>query len=172
MEEPRLVAHVVLKQSQPVTSDELSQFLKQRLPDYMAPGNLRLLDALPLTPNGKIDRQALSTSDWSRSDQSIPFVAPRTPIEQQLAGIWSGVLSIDQIGIHDDFFELGGHSLLATQVLSRLRQALSINLPLYSLFELPTIAQLAKRIEAIRGVSPIPQQSIDDVTEDYLEGVL
>ena len=138
----------------------------------MTPSSFIVLEALPLTPNGKIDRRALPSPDWSQSDSSAPFVAPRTPVEQQLAKIWAEVLKLEQVSIHDSFFELGGHSLLATQVLARMRQALSINLPLQILFELPTIAKLAGRIEALNWVNPALQKSAEDEAEEYLEGML
>ncbi len=168
----RLVAYVAPTLNQKVALDELRHWVTQRLPSYMTPGMLMILEALPLTPNGKIDRLALPVPDWSQSDPSIPFIAPRSSVEQQLADIWANVLRLEQVGIHDNFFELGGHSLLATQVLARMRHALSLNLPLQILFELPTIAKLAGRIEALNWVNPALQKSAEDEGEDYLEGVL
>src|SRR6185369_3712148 len=119
--------------------------LKQRLPDYMVPSLFMVLDALPLTPNGKIERKALPVPQAGIA--GADFVAPRTTAEQTLAAIWSEVLKLERVGVHDDFFELGGHSLLATRVLARLRDALSVELPLRALFEAPRLAGLAVRIE-------------------------
>jgi amino acid adenylation domain-containing protein/non-ribosomal peptide synthase protein (TIGR01720 family) len=127
---------------------ELRSFLKQRLPDYMVPSAFVLLDALPLTPSGKIDRSALHFPDTE--DASSGLVAPRTPTEAILANLWADVLGKPQIGIHASFFELGGHSLLATQLISRVRGAFRIELPLRVVFEAPTIAELAERIESAR----------------------
>ncbi len=125
----------------------LRNFLQEKLPDYMVPGAFVLLDALPLTPNGKVDRLALPAPDAARPDLREDFVAPRTPIEEVLAGIWSQVLGVERVGIHDKFLELGGHSLLAIQIVSRLRDTLKVELPMDSLFDSPTVAELAKRIE-------------------------
>ncbi len=141
---------------------ELRVFLKSKLPDYMVPSAFVMLNALPLTPNGKLDRNALPAPDWSRRDLENTFVAPRTPVEEMLAGIWKRVLGIEQVGVHDNFFEMGGHSLLATQLVSRVREAFQIELPLRHIFESPTIAELAEYVEiaqrAAEGVHAPPIQ--------------
>ncbi len=144
----RLVAYLVASQSPaaPVPS-ELRQFLQQKVPDYFLPAAMVVLPALPLTPNGKIDRASLPAPDSASLQLQTSFVAPTTPTEIALAQIWSQVLRIDRIGTSDDFFELGGHSLLATQVISRARQAFAIDISLQALFEQPTIAGLASRID-------------------------
>jgi len=142
----QLVAYVVPHQQPAPAISGLRHFLKQQLPDYMVPGAFVVLEALPLTPNGKIDRRALPALE-KRSEQEESKVAPRTPIEEMLASIWSNILSINSVGIRDNFFELGGHSLLATQVISRVRDTLTVELPLRSLFEAPTIAEFAERVE-------------------------
>jgi hypothetical protein len=117
----------------------------------MAPSAFVTLEALPLTPNGKIDRRALPAPDPSDFRAENAYVEPRTPAEEALAGIWEEVLGLERVGIHDDFFELGGHSLLATRVVSRVRGALRVELSLRYLFETPTVAGLAERIEADQG---------------------
>jgi len=123
---------------------ELRSFLADRLPDYMVPARFVLLDALPLTPNEKPDRAALPAADGVRLEAVADYVAPRIPLEEQLAEIWAELLDLDDVGVHDDFFtELGGHSLLATQLVSRLRDTFGIDLPLRALFEAPTVACLA-----------------------------
>ncbi len=132
----------------PLSSD-LRQFLRDRLPDYMIPAAFVLLDELPHTPNGKIDRKALPAPGWS-SEQEGGFVAPRTPTEDLVAGIWADVLTIERVGVHDNFFALGGHSLLATRLVSQVRDAFGIELPLRALFEAPSVAGLAEQIEAAR----------------------
>src|SRR5262249_1713877 len=124
----RLAAYVVAAPGADVMVSDLLNFLKQRLPQYMIPASFMLLDALPLTPNGKVDRQALPTPDRARPELEEAFVAPRTPAEEVLAGIFSQVLGLNQVGVHDDFFDLGGHSLLATQVISRVQAALEVEL--------------------------------------------
>jgi amino acid adenylation domain-containing protein len=144
----QLVAYVVPQQKQTFTGRELRGFLQQKLPEYMVPAVFVMVEALPLTPNGKVDRRALPPPEQLRPDVEQAFVAPRTPTEEVVAGLWAQVLGIEQVGVEDNFFELGGHSLLATQVLSRLRNAFHIELPLRALFEAPTVAGLAQRIEA------------------------
>jgi amino acid adenylation domain-containing protein/non-ribosomal peptide synthase protein (TIGR01720 family) len=141
----RLVAYLVCDREQPPAIADLRQFLKQKLPEYMLPSAFVFLDALPLTPSGKIDRRALPTPDGNRQLETA-FVAPTTPTELSLAQIWTDVLGITQIGIRDNFFDLGGHSLLATQLISRVRTAFRLEVPLRSLFEAPTIAEFAEYI--------------------------
>ena len=145
----RLVAYLVAHPQSvaaPIPS-ELRQFLQQKVPDYFLPAAMVVLPAIPLTPNGKIDRKSLPEPDSASLQLQTSFVPPTTPTEITLAQIWIQVLRIDRIGTNDDFFELGGHSLLATQVISRARQAFAIDISLQSLFEQPTIAGLASRID-------------------------
>ncbi|WP_027255435.1 non-ribosomal peptide synthetase [Planktothrix agardhii] len=136
----RLVAYVVPQPEITLTIDEIRQFLRAKLPDYMVPTAFVLLDTFPLTPNGKIDRRALPVPDLQSQGE---YIAPRNPIEEKMAQIWAEVLKLKRVSIEDNFFELGGHSLLATQVISRCQQAFQIALPLRYLFESPTIAQLS-----------------------------
>ncbi len=142
----RLVAYMV---GVPVDAAELKNHLRESLPDYMIPSVFMMMESLPLTPNGKIDRKALPIPEYQR-DASADFVAPQNPLEQTLAGIFCQVLHLEKVGTTDDFFSLGGHSLLATQVISRIRQALQVELPLRTVFEAPTIAGLAARIEKLQ----------------------
>jgi acyl carrier protein len=121
----------------------LRAFLERKLPSSMVPSVFVLLDEIPLTPAGKTDRRALPVPDCARPELDHPFVAPRTPLEERVAAIWSEVLGVAPVGLHDNFFELGGHSLLATRVISRVRNAFGVELPLPALFETPTIAGLA-----------------------------
>ncbi|HEY1380035.1 MAG TPA: condensation domain-containing protein, partial [Gemmataceae bacterium] len=129
---------------------QLREHLKARLPEYMVPSAVVILDALPLTSSGKLDRKALPAPDSTRPDLEEAYVAPRTPVEQALADLWAEVLGVERVGVADNFFELGGHSLLATQVISRVRKALQVELPLRALFEAPTVAGLAERVEEVR----------------------
>jgi amino acid adenylation domain-containing protein len=143
----RLVAYVVSRK--PVQVAELRSFLKAKLPDYMLPSAFIFLDSLPLTATGKIDRRALPAPDHDRPELATKYVAPSTPTQELVARAWADVLKLESVGIHDNFFELGGHSLLAIRVNSRLREAFGIELPLSMLFEQPTIAGLAERIETL-----------------------
>ena len=124
----------------------LRNFLQEKLPDYMMPDRFVMLESLPLTPNGKIDRKSLPAPNTSRPDLEENYVAPRTPLEEIIAGIWAEVLGIERVGIYDNFLHLGGHSLLAIQIESRLRKTLKVELPVGILFGAPTIASLAQRI--------------------------
>ncbi|HEU0080068.1 MAG TPA: amino acid adenylation domain-containing protein, partial [Longimicrobiaceae bacterium] len=142
--EKRLVAYLVPSEDG-VSTAGVREHLKGRLPEYMVPGAFVLLESLPLTPNGKVDRRALPAPEGSAAES----VAPRTPTEEILAGIWSEVLRRERVGVTEDFFELGGHSLLATRVVSRVREALGVELPLRALFEAPTVAGLADRVDAL-----------------------
>jgi acyl carrier protein len=109
----------------------------------MVPSLFVFLDRLPQTPNGKIDRRALAGLDVVPSTDADRFVAPRTPLEEILAGIWAELLGVDRVGVEDNFFELGGHSLLAAQLMTRLREVFRIELPLGIVFEEPTVSALA-----------------------------
>jgi amino acid adenylation domain-containing protein len=137
----------------------LRRHLATRLPDYMVPSAFICLAALPLTPNVKLDRRALPAPAWAdEGEQKRPPGGPRDPMEDLVAAAWAEVLGRAEVGLDDDFFDLGGHSLLATQVVARLEQALSIELPVRSLFEAPTVAALARRVQATlaRGARPAP----------------
>ncbi|WP_256871845.1 non-ribosomal peptide synthetase [Nostoc sp. TCL26-01] len=142
-----LVAYLVLLSGQELATAELRQFLASKLPDYMIPNVLMALESLPLTPNGKVDRQALPTPDPIQLSSTSDFVPPSSPIEEILAGIWADVLGLEKVGVHNNFFQLGGHSLIASRVIAGIQQVFSQQLPLRRLFELPTIAELAKEIE-------------------------
>jgi acyl carrier protein len=131
-----------------VAADELREHLRGRLPEHMLPGAIVRLDELPLTANGKLDRKALPAPELGPAEER--YVAPRTPVEEVLAGIWAEVLRLERVGVHDNFFELGGHSLLATRVASRIREVFAIELPLRALFEGPTVAELAGGVEEMR----------------------
>jgi amino acid adenylation domain-containing protein len=132
-------------------SVQLQPFLRERLPDYMIPSALVVMEALPLTANGKVDRKALPAPDHLRPTLRNAFTTPRTQTEQIVANIFSDVLGVDRVGIEDNFFELGGHSLLGTQIVSRLRKAFEIEPAVRWLFESPTVAELAARIEQTTG---------------------
>jgi len=133
---------------------ELRAHLRAKLPDYMIPAAFVTLDALPLTPNGKVDSRALPEPGQSRPDLEVRYVAPRTPQEEILAGIWARLLNVERVGVEDSFFELGGHSLLATQLISRVRDTFQVEIPLRALFENPTVAGLARVIQNAGAPAP------------------
>jgi acyl-coenzyme A synthetase/AMP-(fatty) acid ligase/acyl carrier protein len=154
--EPALVAYAVPKSggyavshSDRPTSEKLTEWLAAQLPAYMVPSAVVLLEQLPLTANGKLDRAALPAPDAPDASEDA-FVAPRTETEKALAAIWTEVLKREQVGVTDNFLALGGHSLLAIRVLGRISKTFGVRLPLRTLFDAPTIEQLAPRIEAER----------------------
>lgn len=148
--EKRLVAYVVAQGKAEPSTGELRNHLHTKLPDYMIPSSFVCLPSLPLTPNGKVDRRALPTPEAGQMESKESYVAPRTQTEETLAGIWAQLLDRKQVGIHDNFFDLGGHSLLATRVVSHIRGALHVDVPLRLLFEFPTVSKLAEHLEFMR----------------------
>ena len=143
----RLVAYVVPAQETPVAIDKLKGYLKDKLPEYMCPSAIVLLDELPLTPNGKVDRRALPAPDEVESEPEAGYVAPRTQVEELLAQTWGSVLHLDQVGVESNFFDLGGHSLLIIRLVSRVRDVFHVELQMRDLFDAPTVAQLAEVVE-------------------------
>ncbi len=147
-EDRRLVAYLVTPEPRPQIPD-LAAHLRETLPEYMVPTAWVFLEALPLTPNGKVDRKALARLEVG-AEAGTGYVPPSTPSEELIAGIWADLLKRERVGAHDDFFELGGHSLLATRLLSRMAEALGIELPLRRVFERPTVAGLARLVDEAR----------------------
>jgi len=161
----------------------LREYLRERLPDYMVPSAIVLLDALPLTPNGKVDRRNLPSPEGRRVELEQGFVAPRTQAEQQIARVWQEVLGLEIVGVHDNFFDLGGHSLLMVRVHGRLSEIVAGDLSIVDLLQYPTVASLAafvapetaepstlstieerasKQREALTRSRPMPRRSATD----------
>jgi amino acid adenylation domain-containing protein len=165
---------------------QLRSSLLEKMPDYMVPSDFVLLTALPLTPNGKLDRAALPAPERARGSVTNAYVAPRNDAEKQLVQIWEELLKAREVGVEDSFFELGGHSLLATQVVSRIRDAFGVSLPLQVFFQTPTIAALATAIEerkASGGADAIPRMErstsradllsrLDQLSEEQIDALL
>jgi amino acid adenylation domain-containing protein len=169
----RLVAYVISSQLRPGNTIELTEFLKERLPDYMLPAPIVVMRAFPTTPNGKVDRAALPLPE---EGANRVVVAPQTLVEIELAKIWKNLLRIEELSVHDDFFDLGGHSLLATQVVSRIRKAFEKEIPLRTIFDAPTIAKLAGVIEeAPRAVGAdlrLELEAIESLSDEEAERLL
>ncbi|MEH2375500.1 amino acid adenylation domain-containing protein [Nostoc sp.] len=146
---------------------QLREHIQQKLPDYMMPQAFVVLNALPLTLNGKVDRRALPSPDTATRNLSTGFILPRTPIEAQLARIWSQVLGVERIGVKDNFFDLGGHSLLATQVLSEINSAFGLDISIQMMFESPTVAGIAAYIEAVNLVTQ--NLSVKEIGSEVVE---
>jgi acyl-coenzyme A synthetase/AMP-(fatty) acid ligase/acyl carrier protein len=176
--ETQLVAYVVLDPERPPTSNDLRRYLQAKLPPYMVPSSFVMLDTLPLTPNGKVDRRALKMPDSMGPEREVTFVSPRTPAEEVVAEIWAEILHVEQVGVYDNFFALGGHSLRAVQVISRLRDAFQIELPVHSLFEQPTVDGLVSEIAELRGGYPIIEEialvlkEIKQLSEEDMQDIL
>ena len=144
----RLAAYVVRKPESQVDADELRRFARESLPEYMVPAAFVFLDALPLTPNGKVDRKALPAPEQERRPDTKEFAEPGSGWRRSWRRFGAKCSGIERISATDNFFELGGHSLLAIQVISRVREKLKVELPLFSLFDAPTIQQLARGLDS------------------------
>ncbi len=145
----KLVAYLVFEVSGGPAVSDLRSFLKTKVPDYMVPSTFEVLDTLPLSPSGKLNRGALPEPHDARPELAREFVPPSTPVEQAVAEIFSEVLEVGRVGLHDDFFELGGHSLLATRVVSRLRDRFQMEMTTRFLFEAPRVDEMASRISEL-----------------------
>jgi amino acid adenylation domain-containing protein len=139
----KLEAYLVPRPGMDVTASDFRTYLKRKLPAYMVPSSFTTLDALPLTSSGKVNRKALELHEPVEARAAHEYRAPQTALEEVLAGMFSEVLGISRVGTADNFFEVGGHSLLATQVISRIREAFDVELPLRRIFEQPTVAGMA-----------------------------
>ncbi len=144
----RLIAYIVSdKESKEFDKNKIISWLKEKVPDYMAPSLIIELEQFPITANGKIDRNALPDPDFQGAI-SEGYVAPRNEAESKLVEIWKDILEVDQVGINDDFFDLGGHSLLAVRLISLIRKQFKFEMPIGDIFDYPTIAQLSQRLES------------------------
>ncbi|MCY7285313.1 MAG: thioester reductase domain-containing protein, partial [Cyanobacteria bacterium CAN_BIN43] len=151
---------------------QLRTFLTESLPSHMVPTTFVVIDSLPLTPNGKVDRRSLPAPNRFRPELDQDFIVPTNPMEEQLAQIWTQVLSVEPVGIHDNFFDLGGHSLLTVELLTRIRSTFQVDLPLLCLFKAPTIAGLAQAIDVAQrlGIDAAVDSTIN--IDFYAESVL
>src|ERR1700754_2453489 len=154
--EQRVVAYVVPREEQTIAAAELRNYLRERLPVYMIPTTFVTLEALPVLSSGKLDRKALPAPEDLSGTAEREYVAPRTPVEEMLAGIFAEVLKIDRVSADDNFFDLGGHSLLATRVVSRINEAYPQAVSLRHIFEKPTLAEIALLIEQTQAVKSDP----------------
>ncbi len=163
--EEGLVAYLVLDKSLNPTIENIRHFLQAKLPDYMVPAKLMVLDALPVNANQKIDRRALPAPELAPPDSNpTSYLAPRTSLEQLLADIWAKTLGVERVGVEDDFFALGGHSLLAAQVIYRLQAALKLEIPISQFFERPTIAALAEYLAPLHEAGAASSATWEPIT--------
>ncbi|MFG2005209.1 amino acid adenylation domain-containing protein, partial [Spirillospora sp. NPDC048911] len=152
--EKRLVAYVVAAPGQTLDAEELRAYVRQNLPESMVPSAVVVLDQLPLTPNGKVDTKALPRPEITVAGTATSYRAPRDAREETIAAVIAELLGLARVGIDDDFFELGGNSLIAMRVVSRIRRALQVELPVRALFEAPTIALLSERLGELAAGEP------------------
>lgn len=150
----RLAAYASARPGAEITEVALKEYLEKRLPRYMVPSSITLLEKLPKTPNGKIDRKALPNSDRIAHAR---IQRPRNDIEKKISEIWQEALGVEQVGIEEDFFALGGHSLLAMQIMTRVEDCFNTTIPLSKLFESPTVAAMARSIESGNARSDLPR---------------
>ncbi|NVL33231.1 hypothetical protein F2S69_05280 [Pseudomonas syringae pv. actinidiae] len=143
---PQLIGYYTAEAGQDVQAERIKSALALELPDYMVPAQLVRLDSMPLSPSGKLDRRALPEPQW----QTREHVEPHTDLQKQIAAVWRQVLGVPRVGLRDDFFELGGHSLLATQIISRVRQACDIDLPLRALFEASELGAFVEQVQTLQ----------------------
>jgi aspartate racemase len=144
--EKQLAAYLTTRDERAPSIKELRQYLKQKLPEYMVPSAIVVLDEMPLTANGKVDRRALPAPAQVTREETL--VTPRNAIEEQLAKLWIEMLGLKEVSINDNFFDLGGHSLLASRLVSRVRETFHVELPLRSFFEAATIEEMARAMIA------------------------
>ena len=157
--ETYLVAYIVPNKGTTLTVSEMKADLSARLPEYMVPRAFMFLDTLPLTPTGKINHRALPAPPTTRPSLDVPFVAPRGPVEESVAKLWSELLGIGAIGAHDSLFDLGGNSLSAMQIMAQVMKTFRVNVPLNRFYEAPTIAGLSAIMTTIHGATEIAQDS-------------
>jgi acyl carrier protein len=153
----RLLGYVVLKDSSSLDCRQINEFLRRRLPGHMILSALVILDALPTTVSGRVDLRALPALPASSLERMLPLEEPAGPVERQLAELWAQVLGVETVSPHDNFFEMGGHSLLATRLVSRLRSTFGVEFALRSLFEKPTVREMARVIVQMKLDLPDPE---------------
>jgi acyl carrier protein len=157
----RLVGYVVAEGGAGVEAAELRRAAGERLPEYMVPAMIVVLDELPLTRNGKVDLDALPAPEAVRTPSDERYVAPRNEIEETITRIWQEVLQVERIGVHDNFFDAGGHSLLMVQVHNRLGEVFGKGISIVEMFGKPTISALAEHLGGDGGHKPTFQKVID-----------
>ncbi len=143
----QLVGYAILQGDKLPVAEDLKDFLKQSLPEYMVPAHYVFLESFPLTHNGKIDRKSLPAPAHENVSAAQGFAAPGTETEKKLAAMWAELLKVEQVGIHDDFFDLGGHSLMAIKAVTRIREEFNVDVSLATLLQAPTVAQLAALLQ-------------------------
>jgi acyl carrier protein len=177
--EDQLVAYVVVAEHRHFDRWEMRRHLASELPAYMVPTQLVVVERFPMTSSGKVDRRRLpAPPDSERLEPTATHVAPRTAVEEFLVAVWRDLLHVDTVSVHDNFFDLGGHSLSATQLVSRIRDRYSVEVPIYSVFERPTLEMLAVEVlQLLAGLQEEPEvdallAEVEGLSEDELDQLL
>ncbi|MFN6560834.1 MAG: amino acid adenylation domain-containing protein [Nostoc sp. ChiSLP01] len=165
----RLVAYFV-SSDESLRTNQIREFLKQKLPEYMVPNAFITLDTLPLTPNGKIDRSALPAPDGEITRSTEAYVKPQTELERMIATIWQNVLQVEKVGLHDSFFDLGGHSLLLINVHSQLREIFNQDISILEMFKYPTVSSFAQYLNQEKSEHLSFLDKSNNQLEDMKEG--
>jgi amino acid adenylation domain-containing protein len=160
-DDKRLVAYLVADSAPGSFLNDVRNFLREQLPEYMIPSAYVLLESLPMTPSGKVNREALPEPDNNHHEIEATYVAPRTEVEQTITGVWREVFNVEKLSTHSNFFDLGGHSLSMVRVCSRLREVMNIEISMIDMFKYPTINSLAKFLSQ-KGVELPSHQQVDD----------
>ena len=174
----RLLAYVAVYRSETVTVDQLSGYLKEKLPTPMVPSRFILMDGLPMTSNGKVDRAALSARFQVPAEEQTEMIQARTPAEELVARIWSEVLEVGCVGINRNFFDLGGHSLLASKIILRLREIFRVELSVRSMFENPTVDGAVNEMSRMWGGREMVEEiawtflQLEGVTEEDVDKIM
>ena len=165
-----MAAYIVFGDDVKVEIVGLRDYMKKRLPEYMTPSAFVTLDSLPRLPNGKINRKALPAPDKTALEAKTAYEPPPSPVEKQVAEIWARLLGVERIGTRDNFFDLGGHSLLVTQLVARVYDVFQVSIPLRSIFEKPTIVELALVIEEelIREIAQYTEKEAESLLKEDL----
>jgi amino acid adenylation domain-containing protein len=167
--EKSIVAYYITHHQVTITPQNIKEFLKEKLPEYMIPSVFIPLEKFPLSPNGKVDRKALPKPDDYRVESSNEMVLPRNETEEKIAKIWHDILDLEKVGIHDNFFDVGGNSVLSIQTVARISKIFDITFALKDLFKMPTIAELAQRVETIIVLTQSTQKPMDLLIEEEEE---
>ena len=163
--DPRLVGYLTLAGPTAPTTADLRSYLKEKLPDYMAPAVFVIVEDFPLTPNGKVNRKALPAPQAARVETSAHHVAPRNEAERQVAAIWQTVLGVEKVGVTDNFFDLGGHSLLIIRVHNQIRRSFATDLTIAQMFQFPTVEALAAYLQKPPAAANVPAGNLKKVQD-------
>jgi acyl carrier protein len=164
-----LVGYITCEKGHPPEANELRNYLRERLPDYMVPTVFLTLESIPRTASGKVDRKALPDPASRLAQLETSYVAPRTEFERKITAIWQEALGVEKVGVDDNFFDLGGHSILMAEIFTRLQKEINKEITIAELFEYPTVASLARWLSRDK-TGRSPAQKSKETSERFKEG--